>query len=42
MYDLERDLLEQKPLPIKDAFDPARDKLQAVLDRYEKEAPFGK
>ena len=42
MYDLENDLLEQKPLPIKDAPDPARDKLKAVLDRFEKEAPFGK
>jgi arylsulfatase A len=39
MYDIVADVLEQKPLKGEDA---ARKKLQAVLDRYEKEAPFGK
>jgi arylsulfatase A len=42
LFDLNTDPLEQKPLPAKDAPDPAREKLKAVLDRYEKEAPFGK
>ncbi|MCI0699870.1 MAG: sulfatase-like hydrolase/transferase [Planctomycetia bacterium] len=42
MFDLEKDPLEQKPLPVKDARDPDREKLKAVLDKFEKEAPFGK
>ena len=40
LYDTEKDPLEQKPL--KDDPLPARAKLQAVLDRFEKEAPFDK
>jgi arylsulfatase A len=38
-YDLEADPLEQKPLKVEN---DARKKLQAVLDKFEKENPFGK
>ena len=41
MYDLAADVLEQKPLAYGVAVE-GRKSLQAFLDRYEKEAPFGK
>ena len=40
LYDFQADPLEQKPL--KDDTHAARVKLQAVLDKFEKEIPFGK
>jgi len=42
MFDLQNDPLEKNALPITDARDPAREKLGAVLDKFEKESPFGK
>jgi arylsulfatase A len=42
MFDLRNDPLEKSPLPITDARDPARERLGAVLAKFEKESPFGK
>jgi arylsulfatase A len=41
MYDIVADMLEQKPLASGVAVE-SREVLQAVLDKYEKESPFGK
>ena len=41
MFDMEADMLEKKPLP-EGAASEARKALQAVLDKFEKEKPFGK